>query len=90
MLSVVFHWFLLSVSTAEFRIGEEIQCRIAIRLTKICLIFDCQCSFANANVLLVLGELMGGDGGEDGGASQSAIPLIAGAIVLAQVTMVRR
>ena len=32
---------------------------------------------------------MGGDGGEDGGASQSAIPLIAGAIVLAQVTMVR-
>jgi hypothetical protein len=48
------------------------------------------CSFANANVLLVLGELMGGDGGENGGASQSAIPLIAGAIVLAQVTMVRQ
>lgn len=44
-------------------------------------------SFANANVLLVLGELMGGEG-EDGGASQAAIPLIAGAIVLAQVTMV--
>ena len=29
-----------------------------------------------------------GGGGEDGGASQAAIPLIAGAIVLAQVTMV--
>ncbi len=43
--------------------------------------------FANANVLLVLGELMGGnnDGGE--GPSRSAIPLIAGAIVLAQLTM---
>jgi hypothetical protein len=45
--------------------------------------------FANANVLLVLGELMGGDTGEEGAPSQSAIPLIAGAIVLAQVTMVR-
>mmetsp|Transcript_41862 Transcript_41862/g.46766 ORF Transcript_41862/g.46766 Transcript_41862/m.46766 type:complete len:479 (+) Transcript_41862:92-1528(+) len=43
--------------------------------------------FANANVLLVLGELMGGDNGEDGAPSRSAIPLIAGAIVLAQVTM---
>jgi hypothetical protein len=30
---------------------------------------------------------MGGEG-EDGGPSQAAIPLIAGAIVLAQVTMV--
>lgn len=30
---------------------------------------------------------MGGEG-EDGGASQAAIPLIAGAIVLAQATMV--
>lgn len=44
-------------------------------------------SFANANVLLVLGELMGGGGEEDEGPSQAAIPLIAGAIVLAQVTM---
>mmetsp|Transcript_56494 Transcript_56494/g.61157 ORF Transcript_56494/g.61157 Transcript_56494/m.61157 type:complete len:361 (+) Transcript_56494:90-1172(+) len=35
--------------------------------------------FANANVLLVLGELMGGDNGEDGAPSRSAIPLIAGA-----------
>jgi MFS family permease len=43
-------------------------------------------SFANANVLLVLGELMGGDQ-EDGSPSQTAIPLIAGAIVLAQITM---
>jgi hypothetical protein len=52
--------------------------------------------FANANVLLVLGELMskGGDnnnGGDDnfeeGGASRSAIPLIGGAILLAQATM---
>jgi hypothetical protein len=42
-------------------------------------------SFANANVLLVLGELMSGD--EDGGVRQSAIPLTAGAIVLAQLTM---
>jgi hypothetical protein len=46
-------------------------------------------SFANANVLLVLGELMGGGNGEDGAPSRSAIPLIAGAIVLAQATMVR-
>jgi hypothetical protein len=46
-------------------------------------------SFANANVLLVLGELMGGDNGEDGAPTRAAIPLIAGAIVLAQVTMVR-
>jgi hypothetical protein len=44
-------------------------------------------SFANANVLLVLGELMGGGGNEDGSASRSAIPLIAGAIVTAQTTM---
>lgn len=43
-------------------------------------------SFANANVLLVLGELMGGDN-EDGSPSRAAIPLIAGAIVLAQTTM---
>jgi Sugar phosphate permease len=54
--------------------------------------------FANANVLLVLGELMsqGGDnnnGGDDDGnnmeegASRSAIPLIGGAILLAQATM---
>ena len=43
-------------------------------------------SFANANVLLVLGELMGGDN-EDGSPKRSAIPLIAGAIILAQVTM---
>eukprot|EP00536_Pseudo-nitzschia_multiseries_P007474 jgi/Psemu1/195739/e_gw1.177.50.1 len=43
--------------------------------------------FANANVLLVLGELMGGDNGDDGAPSRAAIPLIAGAIVLAQITM---
>lgn len=42
--------------------------------------------FANANVLLVLGELMGDDN-EDGSVARSAIPLVAGAIVLAQVTM---
>ncbi len=63
-------------------------------------------SFANANVLLVLGELMSLDNnGDDDGAggnrdeaiayyndsgtetSRSAIPLIAGAIILAQFTM---
>ena len=43
-------------------------------------------SFANANVLLVLGELMGGDE-ENGGHKRSAIPLVAGAIVTAQITM---
>lgn len=43
-------------------------------------------SFANANVLLVLGELMGGDN-DDGSVKRTAIPLIAGAIVLAQCTM---
>ncbi|KAL9180207.1 hypothetical protein ACHAXT_008177 [Thalassiosira profunda] len=42
--------------------------------------------FANANVLLVLGELMGGDN-DDGSVKRSAIPLIASAIVLAQATM---
>eukprot|EP00804_Cyclotella_cryptica_P018697 CCRYP_007189-RB/>CCRYP_007189-RB protein AED:0.08 eAED:0.08 QI:564/1/1/1/0.83/0.71/7/283/394 len=42
--------------------------------------------FANANVLLVLGELMGGDN-DDGSVKRTAIPLIAGAIVLAQCTM---
>lgn len=42
--------------------------------------------FANANVLLVLGELMGSNGDDDG-PSRSAIPLTAGAIVLAQLTM---
>jgi MFS family permease len=36
-------------------------------------------------VLLVLGELMGGD--EDGSPRRSAIPLIAAAIVTAQLTM---
>lgn len=46
----------------------------------------CRDSFANANVLLVLGELMGGDD-DDGGPKRSAIPLIAGAIVTAQITM---
>jgi hypothetical protein len=49
---------------------------------QICFFF----SFANANVLLVLGELMGGDN-EDGSVKRTAIPLIAGAIVLAQCTM---
>jgi len=54
--------------------------------------------FANANVLLVLGELMSIDNSdegdddetnhdENGATSRSAIPLIAGAILLAQVTM---
>lgn len=43
--------------------------------------------FANANILLVLGELMGQGGDESDGPSRSAIPLIAGAIVLAQATM---
>eukprot|EP00980_Cylindrotheca_fusiformis_P001880 scaffold429_cov114-Cylindrotheca_fusiformis.AAC.7 len=42
--------------------------------------------FANANVLLVLGELMDRQG-DDGAPRRSAIPLIAGAIVLAQATM---
>lgn len=42
-------------------------------------------SFANANVLLVLGELMSGN--EDGNYRRSAIPLTAGAIVTAQITM---
>jgi len=42
--------------------------------------------FANANVLLVLGELMGGDN-DDGSVKRTAIPLIAGAIVIAQFTM---
>jgi MFS family permease len=36
--------------------------------------------------LLVLGELMGGDN-DDGSPKRSAIPLIAGAIILAQLTM---
>jgi hypothetical protein len=56
-------------------------------VSQLILLLCCE-SFANANVLLVLGELMGGDGGEDGAPSQAAIPLTAGAIVLAQVTMV--
>mmetsp|Transcript_26537 Transcript_26537/g.39255 ORF Transcript_26537/g.39255 Transcript_26537/m.39255 type:complete len:460 (-) Transcript_26537:1695-3074(-) len=54
--------------------------------------------FANANVLLVLGELMSIDNNNDGDddieddgeiseTSRSAIPLIAGAILLAQATM---
>jgi MFS family permease len=45
--------------------------------------------FSNANVLLVLGELMSqdDDNKDDGGPNRSAIPLIAGAIVLSQVTM---
>mmetsp|Transcript_9444 Transcript_9444/g.26087 ORF Transcript_9444/g.26087 Transcript_9444/m.26087 type:complete len:503 (+) Transcript_9444:246-1754(+) len=46
--------------------------------------------FANANVLLVLGELMGGEKKDDDGdeaPSRTVIPLTAGAIVLAQFTM---
>ena len=43
--------------------------------------------FANANVLLVLGELMSNGDNEDGSPRKSAIPLIAGAIVTAQITM---
>jgi len=43
--------------------------------------------FANANVLLVLGELMDSNDAEDDAPSRSAIPLIGGAIVLAQLTM---
>jgi len=42
--------------------------------------------FANANVLLVLGELMGIDL-EEGGTKRGAIPWTAGAIILAQFTM---
>jgi hypothetical protein len=50
-------------------------------------IVSCLCfSFANANVLLVLGELMGGGDG-DGSPNRSAIPLTAFAIVTAQTTM---
>jgi MFS family permease len=43
-------------------------------------------SFANANVLLVLGELMS-VGEEEDTPRRGAIPLIAGAIVTAQITM---
>ena len=43
--------------------------------------------FANANVLLVLGELMGQSDDEDGVPRRSAIPLISGAIVTAQLVM---
>lgn len=50
--------------------------------------------FANANVLLVLGELMSIDDNndddndnDDGAINRAAIPLIAGAILLAQATM---
>ena len=42
---------------------------------------------ANANVLLVLGELMEQSDNEDGTPRRSAIPLIAGAIVTAQLMM---
>lgn len=42
--------------------------------------------FANANVLLVLGEIMG-ENNDDGSMKRSAFPLIAGAITTAQVTM---
>jgi len=52
---------------------------------------------ANANVLLVLGEIMGqddsandeqyNDDNDDGKANRAAIPLVAGAILLAQFTM---
>ena len=44
-------------------------------------------SFANANVLLVLGELMGQGDEEQEGVTRTAIPLTAGAIVVAQTTM---
>eukprot|EP00534_Pseudo-nitzschia_fraudulenta_P009315 CAMPEP_0201168634 /NCGR_PEP_ID=MMETSP0851-20130426/76411_1 /ASSEMBLY_ACC=CAM_ASM_000631 /TAXON_ID=183588 /ORGANISM="Pseudo-nitzschia fraudulenta, Strain WWA7" /LENGTH=462 /DNA_ID=CAMNT_0047450157 /DNA_START=21 /DNA_END=1409 /DNA_ORIENTATION=+ len=43
--------------------------------------------FANANVLLVLGELMGQGGEKQEGITRTAIPLTAGAIVTAQFTM---
>lgn len=43
-------------------------------------------SFANASVLVTLGELMGGEN-EDGSVRRSAIPLTGGAIVAAQITM---
>jgi Na+/melibiose symporter-like transporter len=43
-------------------------------------------SFANANVLLVLGEMMSRDG-DNGGNPRLAIPLTAGAILTAQITM---
>ena len=43
--------------------------------------------FANANVLLVLGEIMGQDKGKEEGLTRMAIPLTAGAIVTAQVIM---
>jgi len=67
----------------------------AITITWYGLTFSCSpISFANANVLLVLGELMSEDNNDDandddegGGASRSAIPLIGGAILLAQATM---
>ena len=50
-------------------------------------------SFANANVLLVLGEIMGqdkdssSDSTSSNGQSHNAIPLVAGAICTAQITM---
>ena len=86
MFLVVSHRIFLSVSfrkNSAFGPGPDFM-----TLSDSFAVFFYSKSFANANVLLVLGELMGGEG-EDGGASQAAIPLIAGAIVLAQVTMVR-
>eukprot|EP00535_Pseudo-nitzschia_heimii_P000291 CAMPEP_0197185490 /NCGR_PEP_ID=MMETSP1423-20130617/12042_1 /TAXON_ID=476441 /ORGANISM="Pseudo-nitzschia heimii, Strain UNC1101" /LENGTH=461 /DNA_ID=CAMNT_0042636571 /DNA_START=135 /DNA_END=1520 /DNA_ORIENTATION=+ len=43
--------------------------------------------FANANVLLVLGEIMGQGGEKEEGITRFAIPLTAGAIVTAQIIM---
>jgi len=43
--------------------------------------------FANANVLLVLGEIMGQDGGKEEGLTRFAIPLTACAIITAQLIM---
>jgi hypothetical protein len=63
--------------------GTVVDCQYGALSHKTTFFFE---SFANANVLLVLGELMG-QGDEDGIPSRNAIPLIAGAIVTAQLTM---
>jgi len=84
----------ISGSKADDQIAASYLSVFSERRTLILCVTGFFFHFANANVLLVLGELMGTedndddyDDNDDEKANRAAIPLIAGAILLAQGTM---
>lgn len=78
---------LISTSKPDNQIASSYLSVFSERRTLVLCVTGFFFHFANANVLLVLGELMGKHNNDDDKAGRAAIPLVAGAILLAQGMM---